>query len=90
MRMRDKSIRKFITHGIISLYFVRSERNIAYLLIKRLMHQQIFESSRGMRLYIAHKLVATMDTHLHVNGDPMDGVQWVITKLLLTKVHQLM
>jgi len=49
--MKDKYIRNLITHGIISLDFVRSERNIVNLLIKRLMHQQqVFESSRGMRL----------------------------------------
>jgi len=50
MRMRDKFIRNLITYGIISLDFVKSERNIEDLLIKRLMHQQIFESSRGIRL----------------------------------------
>ena len=38
---------------------------------------------------IAPKLVVTMDTHLHMNRDPMNGVQWVTTKLLLTKVHQI-
>jgi len=48
--MRDKCIRNLITHGIISLDFVRSKRNIADLLIKGLMHQQEFESSRGVRL----------------------------------------
>jgi len=42
MRMRDKFSRNLITHDIIFLDFVRSERNIAYLLIKRLMHQQVF------------------------------------------------
>jgi len=36
---------------VISLDFVRSKRNIVDLLIKRLMHQQqVFESSREMRL----------------------------------------
>ena len=48
--MRDK-YKDLITHDIVSLDFVRSERNIAYLFIKGLMHQQQkFESSRGMRL----------------------------------------
>jgi len=49
--MRDKYIKNLITHGIVSFDFVRLRRNIADLLIKRLMHQQqVFESSRGMRL----------------------------------------
>jgi len=49
--MRDKCIINLINHGIISLDFFRSERNIADLLIKGLMHQQQeFKSSRGMRL----------------------------------------
>jgi len=52
MRMRDKIIRNLITHGIISLDFVMSERNIADMLIKGLMHQQVFESSMEMRLYL--------------------------------------
>jgi len=48
MTMRDKYIRNLITHGIVSFDFVRLERN---LLIKGLMHQQqVFESSRWMRL----------------------------------------
>jgi len=51
MRMRDKYIRNLITHDIISLDFVKLERNVPDLLIKRLMHQQqVFKSSRGMRL----------------------------------------
>jgi len=50
MRTRDKYIINLITHGILSLDFVRSEINIVDLFIKRLMHQQVFESSRGMRL----------------------------------------
>ena len=37
--MRDKCIKNLITHGIVSIDFVRSERNIADMLIKRLMHQ---------------------------------------------------
>ena len=49
--MRDKYIRNLITHGIVSLDFVRLEKNIADLLIKGLMHQQQeFKSSRRMRL----------------------------------------
>jgi len=37
MRM---TIRNLITHGIISLDFVKSKRNIADFLIKGLMHQK--------------------------------------------------
>jgi len=48
--MGDKFIINLITHGIICLDFVRSERNIANMLIKGLIYQQVFESSRGMRL----------------------------------------
>ena len=48
--MRDKYIRNLITHDIISLDFVRSERNIENLVIKGLMHQPEFKSLRGMRL----------------------------------------
>ena len=54
--MRDKYIRNLITHGIVYLDFVRSEINYAYLFIKGLMHQQEFESSRGMRLKAINKL----------------------------------
>jgi len=51
MRMRDKYIRNLITHGIVSFDFVMLERNITNPLIKGLMHQQqVFESSRRMRL----------------------------------------
>ena len=50
MRMRDKYIRNLITFGIVSLHLVRSERHIADPLIKMFMHQQVFDSSRGMRL----------------------------------------
>ena len=50
-RTRDKYIRNLITHGIVSVDFVRLERNIADMLIKGFMHQQqVFESLRGMRL----------------------------------------
>jgi len=46
LRVRHKYIRNLITHGIVSLDFVRSESNIVDLLTKGLMHQQVFESSR--------------------------------------------
>ena len=50
LRVRDESIRNLISHGVISLDFVRSENNIADPLTKGLTRQQVLESSRGMRL----------------------------------------
>ena len=50
LRVTHKFIRNLISHGIISLDFVRSENNIADPLTKGLMPQQVLESSRGMRL----------------------------------------
>jgi len=50
MRMREKCIRNLITHGIIFLGFVMSEKNITDLIIKGLIHQREFELSRRMRL----------------------------------------
>ena len=50
LRVRHKSIRNLISHGVISLDFVRSENNIADPLTKGLTRQQVFESSKGMRL----------------------------------------
>ena len=49
-RVRHKSIRNLISHGIISLDFVRSKNNIADPLTKGLPHQQVLESSRRMGL----------------------------------------
>ena len=48
--MRHKSIRNLITDGIISLDFVKLERNIANSLTKGLTRQQVIELSRGMGL----------------------------------------
>ena len=50
LRMRHKFIRNLISHGVISLDFVRSENNIADQLTKELTRQQVLESLRGMRL----------------------------------------
>jgi len=50
LRVRYKSIRNLISHGVISLDFVRSENNIADQLTKGLMCQQVLESSRGIGL----------------------------------------
>ena len=48
--MRHKSIRHLISHGVISVNFVRSKNNIADPLTKGLMHQQVIQSLRGMGL----------------------------------------
>jgi len=50
LRVRHKSIRYLISHGIISLDFVRSKNNIVDPLTKGLTCQQVRESLRGMRL----------------------------------------
>jgi len=50
LRVRHKFIRNLISHGVISLDFVRSENNIADSLTKRLTRQQVLESSRGIGL----------------------------------------
>jgi len=52
----DKFIKNLTIHDIISLDFLKSKRNIADLLIKGLMHQQVLESSREMRLKPINKL----------------------------------
>jgi len=49
MRIRDKFIRNLIIHGIISLDFIKLEIDIADLLIKGLMHHQVFDLSRGIK-----------------------------------------
>ena len=48
LRVRYKSIRNLIYHGVISLDFVKLGNNIADPLTKGLMRQQLLESSRGM------------------------------------------
>jgi len=50
LRVRHKFIRNLITDGIISLDFVRLERNIVDLLTKGLERQQVLKSSRGIEL----------------------------------------
>ena len=54
LRVRHKSIRNSISHGIISLDFVKSENNINDLLTKWLMHQQVLQLSWeiGLKLII--------------------------------------
>ena len=50
LRVRHKSIINLISHGTISLDFVRSKNNIADPLTKGLMRQQVLESLREIRL----------------------------------------
>lgn len=50
LTVRHKSIRHLISHGVISLDYVRSEKNIADPLTKGLTRQQVILSSRGMGL----------------------------------------
>ena len=50
IRLRHKSIRNLISHGVLSLDFVRLENNIADPLTKGLTCQQLLELSRGRRL----------------------------------------
>ena len=50
LRVRHKFIRNLISHGIISLDFIRSKNNIANSLTKVLTRQQILELSREMGL----------------------------------------
>ena len=50
LRVRHKSIRNLISHGVISLDLVRLENNIMDPLTKGLTRQQVLESLRRMRL----------------------------------------
>lgn len=50
LRVRHKSVKHLISHGVISLDFVRSDNNIADPLTKGLVRQQILEMSRKMGL----------------------------------------
>ena len=50
LRGRHKSIRNLISHGVISLDFVKSKNNIADPLTNGLTCQQVLESSRRMGL----------------------------------------
>jgi len=69
--MKDKCIRNLITHGYLSwLCEVRKK-------YCRSAYQRVDASTTSIWVVegnetIAHKLVATMDTHLHMNGDLME------------------
>ncbi|KAL2232670.1 UNVERIFIED_CONTAM: Retrovirus-related Pol polyprotein from transposon RE2 [Sesamum indicum] len=49
-RLRHEAIKELLKNGIISLDYVRSERNLADPLMKGLTRRIIFESSRSMGL----------------------------------------
>ncbi|KAK9691301.1 hypothetical protein RND81_09G188100 [Saponaria officinalis] len=50
LRVRHKSIKHMISHGVISLDFVRTNDNIADPFTKGLTRQQVLETSREMGL----------------------------------------
>ena len=50
LRVRHKSMKNFISHGVILLDFVRLENDIVDPLTKGLTRQQVLDSSRGMIL----------------------------------------
>ena len=50
LTMRHKCIRHLISHGVISVNFVKSKNNIADPLTKGLMRQQVIQSLRGIGL----------------------------------------
>jgi len=69
--MIDKCIRNLITHGYLS-WLCQVKKNYC-----RSVYQKVDASTTIIRIIegnetITHKFVATMDTHLHMNGDPME------------------
>ena len=50
MTIRHKSIRHLISHGIISLDFIKSKKNITDPLTKGLVRQRVIQLSRKMGL----------------------------------------
>jgi len=69
--MRDKCIRNLITHGYLS-WLCQVKKKYC-----RSVYQRVDASTINIWVVegnetIAHKLVATMDTHLHMNDDPME------------------
>ena len=50
IRVRHESVRQFIVNGVVSLDFVRSEKNLADPFTKGLSHRMVVESSTGMGL----------------------------------------
>ena len=50
VRLRHNTVRQLISNGVISMEFVRSEKNLADLLNKGLTGQLVYDTSRGMGL----------------------------------------
>ena len=50
IRLRHKIVRQLINNGVMSLDFVRSERNLANPLTKPLVKRLVSETSRGIGL----------------------------------------
>jgi hypothetical protein len=50
IRIRHSSVRELLKNGVISLQFVRSEKNLADPFTKGLTKKVVLESSRGMGL----------------------------------------
>ena len=50
IRIRYESVRHLIRSGVLSLEYVKSERNLANLLTKGLSRKPVLDSSRGMGL----------------------------------------
>ena len=54
IRIRHNAVKQLLKHGVVSLQYVRSEKNLANPLTKELTRRLVLETSRGMGL----KLVA--------------------------------
>ena len=50
IRLRHKVVKELLENGVISLDFVKSEKNLADPLTKGLCRKMIFDTSRGMGL----------------------------------------
>ena len=50
IRVRHGAVKQLLKHGVISLEYVRSEKNLADRLTKRLPKRVVLKSSRGMGL----------------------------------------
>ena len=50
IRIRHSAVKQLLKHGVISLEYVRSEKNLAYPLTKGLLRRIVLESSREMGL----------------------------------------
>jgi len=50
IRVRHSAVKQLLKHGVISLQYVRSEKNLADPLTKGLTRRLVLETSRGMGL----------------------------------------